>query len=64
MPLSHFRVRATKLYDVRTASVEEIFGASDEHLLNIITCAGSWDTRLGHYDQRFVVFAESTDIIL
>ncbi len=56
-----FRVRDMQVYDVRTAPMQTIFGESDDHLLNIITCAGNWDRSLGHYDKRLVVYAQAID---
>ncbi|MFA6039108.1 MAG: class F sortase [Candidatus Peribacteraceae bacterium] len=52
-----FIVRAVKLYDVRTAPMREIYTGTGRKL-RLITCAGTWDTSLGHYDRRLVVFAE------
>lgn len=53
-----FKVVSTQLYDVRTAPLEEIFGQKKGNHLHLITCAGTWDKELDHYDQRLVVFAE------
>jgi sortase (surface protein transpeptidase) len=53
-----FTVRATKLYNVRGAPLDEIYRGAGGTELRLITCAGKWDTSLGHYDQRLVVFAD------
>ena len=54
-----FTVTAVKLYGVEGAPLEEIFGdALPGRHLHLITCAGTWSKRLGHYDKRLVVFAE------
>lgn len=55
---SHFIVRATATYDGESAPLAEIFGASDKPRLNLITCAGVWDSKKHMYTHRLVVFAE------
>lgn len=53
-----FRVREAGTYHVSNAPLEKIFGSADGKHLNLITCAGTWDHALGHYDSRHVVFAD------
>ena len=52
-----FRVERTEYYHVRTAPIHDISSGTGTDL-RLITCAGKWDTQLGHYDQRLVVFAQ------
>lgn len=53
-----FRVREAETYHVSTAPLAKIFGDADGKRLTVITCAGTWDDAIGHYDARHVVFAE------
>lgn len=57
-----FVVRKTALYDMREPQpVTEIFGPAKTRSLNLITCAGTWDRAMSHYDKRFVVYAEAVE---
>ncbi|WP_214742573.1 class F sortase [Exiguobacterium sp. s48] len=51
-----FRVTKTERYDTKTAPIEEIFGATSNRNLNLITCSGTFGD--GGYDKRFVVYTE------
>ncbi len=53
-----FRVLETKTYDHDAISTEVFIGDTSKHLLNLITCAGSWDKTKKLYDKRVVVFTE------
>lgn len=53
-----FSVDTAHVYDVQTAPLHEIFGQSQDERLHLITCAGTWDTSLGHYDKRLVIYAK------
>lgn len=53
-----FKVIERKFYDSESASMEEIFGASDKARLNLITCGGVWDKKTQNYNKRLVVFSE------
>ena len=55
---THFIVRATDTYDGESAPLADIFGASDKPRLNLITCAGAWDSKKHMYSHRLVVSAE------
>jgi sortase A len=55
---SHFIVSTTETYEGATAPLSEIFGASDKPRLNLITCAGVWDSKKHMYTHRLVVSAE------
>jgi sortase (surface protein transpeptidase) len=54
----HFRVRTSVSYPVAAVPMRTIFGASSGAHLNIITCAGRWDSHAGGYAKRLVVFAD------
>lgn len=54
----HFKVTATQSYNVSSAPLEKIFGATQETHLNLITCDGTWDKAKKDYNQRLVVFTE------
>lgn len=54
-----FRVTKTERYDTKTAPIEEIFGATSNRNLNLITCSGTFGD--GGYDKRFVVYTELVD---
>lgn len=56
-----FKIAKTKVYDVVGAPLEEIYSGGDGKHLHLITCAGKWNTALGHYDKRLVVFAEAVE---
>lgn len=49
---------------IKTASVpanpfptKQVFGYSDGHDLNLITCDGAWDSSIHTYARRFVVYS-------
>jgi len=50
-------VEKTASYDYMTFPLQMVFATKDKKRLNLITCAGSWDTNKKIYSQRFVVFA-------
>ena len=53
-----FVVRESRRYDA-AADAKDVFGSNDGKAhLNIITCAGAWDTSAGQYAKRLVVFAD------
>lgn len=54
-----FRVTKTERYDTKTAPIEEIFGATSNRNLNLITCSGTFGD--GGYYERFVVYTELVD---
>jgi hypothetical protein len=51
-----FEVTAVAGYDLASAPLERIFGASQQRELNLITCDGSYDSRAHTYQRRLVVF--------
>lgn len=57
-----FVVRAKRIYSAQD-NVPEVFNATDEKShLNLITCAGDWDSVTGNYSKRLVVLTEREDI--
>jgi LPXTG-site transpeptidase (sortase) family protein len=52
-----FIVQSTKTYDPKQQHDEVFNSASGTHL-NLITCAGDWDSSHQHYLKRLVVFAD------
>ncbi|MDB4865859.1 MAG: class sortase [Cohnella sp.] len=53
-----FRVVGSKAYPYDKAPLNEIFGPSDQPLLNLITCTGLYSKSKGTHQQRLVVTAE------
>lgn len=51
-----FEVTEVESFYVGNEPTGKIFGSADEANLNLITCAGSWNTSIGMYDQRLVVY--------
>ncbi|HSX28191.1 MAG TPA: class F sortase [Candidatus Saccharimonadales bacterium] len=54
-----FTVRETRTYG-EDVQPKEVFNAVDTARLNLITCAGAWDTTHQHYQKRLVIFADKT----
>ncbi|HLI52589.1 MAG TPA: class F sortase, partial [Thermomicrobiaceae bacterium] len=54
----HFRVTGMQSYRDADAPIAAIFGPSDGRHLNLITCAGVWDSSTGAYTKRLVVFTD------
>jgi len=53
-----FKVRKTAVYHVDHAPMEEIFGKTEGKHLNLITCAGRWNTAMDHYEKRLIVYSD------
>lgn len=51
-----FEVTGVEQFYVGNEPTSRIFGDTDERNLNLITCAGAWDTSMGMYNQRLVVY--------
>jgi hypothetical protein len=51
-----FEVTEVEQFHVSNAPNSKIFGRTDSRNMNLITCAGRWDTSMGMYDQRLVVY--------
>jgi len=52
-----FVVRQTRTYD-QDARPQEVFVSASGAHLNLITCTGSWDTGIGQFSKRLVVFTD------
>lgn len=56
--VTSFVVRGSRKYDY-AADALDVFSSNDGKAhLNIITCAGKWDTRSNQYSERLVVFTD------
>lgn len=53
-----FKVVETAVYGYKSAPLEKIFGPTDTHMLNLITCAGTWIPSEKTNNKRLVVFTE------
>ncbi|EMF45539.1 peptidase C60 sortase A and B [Planococcus halocryophilus Or1] len=53
-----FKVVDKQSYPPEDAPLNEIFGAGPKPQLNLITCTGTFNTEIGHYDERLVVYTE------
>ncbi|MCD8898652.1 class F sortase, partial [Mammaliicoccus sciuri] len=53
-----FKVYDKKLYKLREAPVDKIFGYSSNRHLNLITCEGEYNTSLGSTPNRLVVYTK------
>lgn len=53
-----FTVRESVRYRDDDPPLQRIFGWSGVPRLNLITCGGAWDTGIGSYEERLVVFTE------
>ncbi|MBT2582799.1 class F sortase [Planococcus sp. ISL-109] len=53
-----FEVRDMESYITDEAPVEEIFGRSDQRMVNLITCTGDFNRSIGSHEERLVVSAE------
>lgn len=53
-----FAVLKKKTYLPDEAPLMEIFGEHKKSRLNLITCTGSFNRKIGHYEERLVVYTE------
>ena len=53
-----YRVSAMEAIDAATADIGSIVGATEQELVTLITCTGTFDQATGQYDQRLIVRAE------
>jgi sortase (surface protein transpeptidase) len=56
--VAQFKVTAANLYSYSKFPSSEVFAQTDQSMLNIITCAGTWLPSADTYSQRLVVTAE------
>lgn len=54
----HFVVNRNESYSAGSAPVQQIFGASNDAHLNLVTCDGAWDSRSHQYSKRRVVYTD------
>jgi LPXTG-site transpeptidase (sortase) family protein len=58
---AHYRVLAVTSYDEATAPVLDIVGPTENEVVTLITCGGSFDPLSREYDKRVVLRAERID---
>jgi sortase (surface protein transpeptidase) len=51
-----FEVTHLEQFHISNPPTSRIFGRTDGYNMNLITCAGNWDTSIGMYDQRLVAY--------
>ncbi len=58
-----FTVTAKEVYPFNEVPISDIFGTSEEVLLNLITCTGVWDFGTHNYSHRMIIRARLTSKI-
>ena len=53
-----YRVAAMETIDAATADIGRIIGATEQEVVTLITCIGTFNQATGQYDQRLIVRAE------
>jgi len=53
-----YQVIAMESVDAATADIGSIVGATEQEVITLITCAGTFDASVGEYDERLIVRAE------
>lgn len=53
-----FRVESVEAFKTTEAPIERIFGQTDEHHLNLITCTGKYSRKKKEHEERLVVFTK------
>jgi sortase (surface protein transpeptidase) len=53
-----FEVTRVEKFPYDNFPMQEVFGDSDEPMLNLITCEGKWNSATGLYSHRTVVFSK------
>jgi len=56
-----FAVYHSEDYLTEESPIEQIFGQADEPMLNLITCAGTYDRQTNSSDKRLVVYTKLID---
>jgi sortase (surface protein transpeptidase) len=51
-----FEVTEVEQFHINNPPTSRIFGRTDDYNMNLITCAGRWDTSIGMYDERLVAY--------
>lgn len=58
-----FSVIRKETYDSAQFPLEDVFGASDKKMLNLITCQGWFDYSAQEYSHRLVLYTELRDVV-
>ncbi len=53
-----FKIKEKVSYETDEAPIEEIFGPSNDRMINLITCTGDYNRSIGSHEERLVVTAE------
>lgn len=53
-----FEVTRNEKFPYDNFPLQEVFGASSDSMLNLITCEGNWNSSTGMYSHRTVVFSQ------
>jgi LPXTG-site transpeptidase (sortase) family protein len=53
-----FEIQKIASYETDKAPIEEIFGNSEKRMINLITCTGDFNRKIGSHEERLVVSAE------
>jgi sortase (surface protein transpeptidase) len=61
--IARFRVIAKEQHDKDEFPTARVYGPTDSAELRLITCGGTFDRSIGHYNDNIVVFAELTKIL-
>jgi sortase (surface protein transpeptidase) len=56
--IAEFVVTALEQHDKDAFPTERVYGPSPRSELRVITCGGTFDPSVGHYDDNIIVFAE------
>lgn len=53
-----YRVESVEVFKNGEAPIERVFGQTDEHRLNLITCTGKYSRKKKEHEERLVVFTK------
>lgn len=54
----HFKITEIELVNVADFPIEKVYGRTDKRMLNLITCAGSYDSSKKDYTQRLIIYSQ------
>lgn len=54
----HFRAEESLVYKTSQVPLQKLFNKTDAERLNLITCAGTYNSKLETYDKRLIVYAQ------
>jgi sortase (surface protein transpeptidase) len=60
--VARFAVVAKEQHDKDAFPTEHVYGPTDTPQLRLITCGGTFDRSIGHYNDNLIVFADLIDI--